>query len=246
MRCNLAVVLLLLVSACARTREASARDADQLLSNIRARVDALGRDDLAAWARYVADDMLTPFEGAVPSKQALLEQRKAWPKAVRYYYGPLEQVKVRFHGDTAVVTYRARQYNEIGGQTTYVQSWQIETHVRSGDGWMLVGVADAPIPFEPTVATLDPRIYDAYVGDYEYAPGMIAAVRRVGDRLVHQMPGLGDDELVPETDTSFFIRGEAAGGSSSRTIFVKDDAGRVTHYIYRQYGATDRTVRKIR
>ena len=246
MRCNVTVLLLLLASACAHTREAPARNADQLLSSIRARLDALGRNDLAAWARYVADDMLTPFEGAVPSKQALLEQRKAWPKAVRYYYGALEQAKVRFHGDTAVVTYRAKQYNEIGGQTTYVQSWQVETHVRSGDGWLLVGVADAPIPFEPTGATLDPRVYDAYVGDYEYAPDMIATVRRVGDKLVHRIQGSDDEELVPETETSFFIRGEAAGGSSSHTIFVKDNAGRVTHYIYRQYGATDRIVRKIR
>jgi hypothetical protein len=56
----------------------------------------------------------------------------------------------------------------------------------------------------------------------------------------------GEDELLPENETTFFIKGEAAGGSSSRTIFVKDSAGRVTHYIYREYGGTDRIVKKIR
>ena len=107
-------------------------------------------------------------------------------------------------------------------------------------------MADAPIPLEPTPAKLDPKILDGYVGEYEYAPNLIARVSRVGDTLVHKMPGASDDELLPESETTFFIKDEAAGGSSSRTIFVKDNSGRVTHYIYRQYGSTDRIVKKIR
>ena len=70
--------------------------------------------------------MLDPVEGEMGSKQALIKQRESWPREVKYHYGPLEDVKVRLHGDTAVVTYRAKQYNEIGGQTTYNQTWQIE------------------------------------------------------------------------------------------------------------------------
>jgi hypothetical protein len=37
----------------------------------------------------------------------------------------------------------------------------------------------------------------------------------------------------------------AAGGDASRIIFAKDAGGRVTHYVYRDLGATDRIVRKI-
>ena len=94
----------------------------EILSSIRARLDALAHNDMQTWGSYVADDMLTPLEGAKLSKQALIEQREHWPAAVKYYYGELENPKVRLHGDTAVVTYRARQYNEIGGQITYVQT----------------------------------------------------------------------------------------------------------------------------
>ena len=218
----------------------------EILASIRARLDALAHNDMKTWGSYVADDMLTPLEGAMLSKQALIEQREHWPAAVKYYYGELENPKVRLHGDTAVVTYRARQYNEIGGQITYVQTWQSETHVRRGKDWILVAVADAPFPLEPSAAKLDPKILDSYVGEYQYAPSLIAKVSRVGDTLLHTMPGASDDELLPENETTFFIKGEAAGGSSSRTIFVKDSSGRVTHYIYREYGATDRIVKKIK
>ena len=37
----------------------------------------------------------------------------------------------------------------------------------------------------------------------------------------------------------------AAGGDASRIIFAKDAGGRVTHYVYRDLGATGRIVRKI-
>ena len=222
----------------------------EILASIRARLDALAHNDMKVWASYVSDDLLTPLEGTKLSKQAFIEQREHWPAAVKYYYGELEDPKVRFHGDTAVVTYRARQYNEIGGQITYVQTWQTETHVRKGkdknNDWLLVAVSDAPIPLEPTAIKLDPKILDAYVGEYQYAPNMIATVTRAADTLLHQMPGAGTDELLPESETTFFIKGEAASGASSRTIFVRDTTGRVTHYIYREYGATDRVVKKIR
>ena len=53
-------------------------------------------------------------------------------------------------------------------------------------------------------------------------------------------------EWLPESETTFFVPGEAAGGDSSRIIFVKDAGGRVTHYIYRELGATDRIVKKVK
>jgi ketosteroid isomerase-like protein len=120
-----------------------AKKAEQeIVAAIRGRLDALAHNDIAAWSRYVADDMLAPLEGPIGSKQALIKQRENWPREVKYYYGPLEDVRVRIHGDTVVVTYRAKQYNEIGGQTTYNQTWQMETWMRRGSDWLLISVAD--------------------------------------------------------------------------------------------------------
>jgi hypothetical protein len=42
------------------------------------------------------------------------------------------------------------------------------------------------------------------------------------------------------------MKGEAASGDSSRITFVRDAGGRVTHYVYRELGGTDRIVKKVK
>ena len=167
---------------------ACAQAEDEIVSAIRSRLEANRHNDMATWAKFVADDMMAPMEGATRSKQSRMAQQKAWPREVTYSYGPLQDLKVRVNGDTAIVTYHADQFTEIGGQTTSVHKWQIETHVRRDGRWLLLGVAE----------------------------------------------------------TTFFVPGAAAGGDTSRMIFVKDAGGRVTHYIYRELGGTDRIVKRIK
>jgi ketosteroid isomerase-like protein len=237
-------VLIFLSSGCQEKSAAHDKNAEaELLTSIRARLDAVARNDIAAWSQYVADDMLAPLPAnGVTPKQAWIKTREHWPSAVKYYYGPLENIKVQMHGDTAVVTFRAKQYNDIGGQVTYFDSWQIETHIRRDNRWLLAAIADAPILPAPKIAKVNAKIHDGYVGEYEYAPGFVAKVVRVGDKLLHELPNAGTDQLLPESDSTFFIEGD----NSSRTIFVRDATGRTTHYIYRELGATDRIVRKIK
>jgi uncharacterized protein DUF3471 len=219
------------------------KDKEQVLAAIRGRLDALAKRDFAAWASFVSDKMIAPLGG---TKQGLLNERRSWPEEVRYFYGPLEDIRIQLFGDTAVVAYRSKQLNEIGGQTTYQNKWQIETHIRQGKKWLLVAIGDAVIPPEPTAVNIDSRIYDAYVGRYEWSPTLISTITRDGDRLIEEFGKMGKSELLPESETTFFVKGEAAGGDSSRVIFVKDSAGRVTHYIYRELGGTDRIVKRIR
>jgi ketosteroid isomerase-like protein len=226
--------------------EADRKSKDEVLASIRGRLEAIAYRDFEQWASFVADDMLAPREGRIPSKQNLIQMIKGWPPDVKYYYGPLEDLKVRVHGDTAVVSYLAKQYNEIGGQTTFVQSWQMETLMRTATGWKLISVADAPIPRPPVVAKVDPKVYDAFVGQYEWAPTLVATISREGDRLIQQLGSPDKEELLPESEYSFFSKDEAESGGTSRYIFVKDGGGRVTHYIYRELGGTDRIVKKVR
>ena len=197
----------------------------EVLTALRGRLDAAARNDTAAWARFVGDDCLVPLEGATPSKQAWVQQHSSWPREVKYFYGPLEDVKVRVHGETAIVTFHAKQFHEFGGQTTYQHRWQIETWMRQRGNWLLVSVADGLIPIEPTAARVDPALYDAYAGQYEWAPTMISTFVRKGDKLIDQFMGQVESELVPESETTFFVKGQAASGDSSRFIFVKDSSG---------------------
>lgn len=224
---------------------AFAQAEEEVATAIRGRLDAVRRNDIAAWEPFVADDMMGPLEGATRSKQSWLAQHKAWPREVAYWYGPLQDLKVRINGDTAIATYHSDQLNQIGGQTTTVHRWQIETHVRRDGRWLLLGVGDGLIPPEPTRAKIDPSILDAYAGEYQWAPTLISRIERKGDRLIERLRG-DTAEWLPESDTTFFVPGEAAGGGSSRIIFVKDADGRVIHYLYRELGTTDRIVRKTR
>ena len=224
---------------------AFAQAEEEVVTAIRSRLDAVQRNDIAAWSKFVADDMMAPLEGAVRSKQGWIRMHESWPREVTYGYGPLQDAKVRINGDTAIVTFHSQQFTTIGGQTTSAHKWQIETHVRRDGRWQLLGVADGPIPSEPTAAKIDPALLAAYAGEYEWAPTLISKIEPRGDRLLDHFAG-GTGEWLPENDTTFFVPGEAAAGDSSRMIFVRDAGGRVTHYIYRTPGESDRIVKKVK
>jgi hypothetical protein len=71
---------------------------------------------------------------------------------------------------------------------------------------------------------LDPSVYDAFVGEYELAPGVTIDVRREGDRLVVQATGQPADVAIPESELRFFSRKVDA-----QVTFGKDADGHVTH-----------------
>ena len=96
------------------------------------------------------------------------------------------------------------------------------------------------IPRERRVATVDPSIYDAYVGEYQLAPTFTITVARAGNRLLAQATGQPQVELFPESETKFFLRVVDA-----QITFVRNEQGQVTGLILHQ-GGRDMPGRKIR
>ncbi len=80
-------------------------------------------------------------------------------------------------------------------------------------------------------AKVDPQRFDAYVGHYEYTPGLVDTVTREGDRLFVQSSGLEKEALLAENDTTFF-----APGQDWRVIFLRNEKGDVTSLVFRQNG----------
>ena len=89
-------------------------------------------------------------------------------------------------------------------------------------------------PRKPRVPIkLDTKLLDACAGDFEFAPskafpaGIIATIRREGDRLLWQARGKnafpGAFSIYPESETDFFFK---MGGA--RLTFMKNDRGEVT------------------
>jgi CubicO group peptidase (beta-lactamase class C family) len=95
------------------------------------------------------------------------------------------------------------------------------------------------IPRERVVAKVDPKIYDAYTGQYELKPDFVITITREGDRLMGQPTGQPKVELLPESETKFFIKEVDA-----QVSFVKDGKGQITHLILHQGG--DQQGKKIK
>jgi CubicO group peptidase (beta-lactamase class C family) len=84
---------------------------------------------------------------------------------------------------------------------------------------------------ERPVAKVDPKLYDAYVGQYQLGPNFIITITRDGDRLLAQATGQPQFEIFPESETKFFLKVVEA-----QISFVKDAAGQVTELILHQGG----------
>ncbi len=87
---------------------------------------------------------------------------------------------------------------------------------------------------------VDPKLYDAYVGQYELAPTFILTVTKEDDHLFAQATGQGKIELFPETEKDYFLKVVDA-----QVTFVKNDKGEVTQLILHQ-GGSDRPAKKIK
>jgi hypothetical protein len=81
-------------------------------------------------------------------------------------------------------------------------------------------------PAEPARPKVDPKIYDAYVGQYDATGLGILTITKEGDKLYGQPEGDTKEELVPDSETEF-----TAPSVGAKVKFVKDDSGKVTHLI---------------
>lgn len=88
-------------------------------------------------------------------------------------------------------------------------------------------------PSPPVVAgaTVDAKLYDAYVGEYEITPTFKAAVFKDGDKLMMQATDQPAFELYPESADNFFLKVVEA-----KVTFTRDDKGQVTGLVIHQGG----------
>ena len=112
-------------------------------------------------------------------------------------------------------------------------------------GALAVGIAALYIPGlipERTAAKLDPKVFDAYVGQYQPNPSTALSVTREGNKLMVKQGSAEKRELVPESESSFFM-------PENRLVtysFVKDEKGQVTHLVVQREGTEVGRAKKIK
>jgi len=62
------------------------------------------------------------------------------------------------------------------------------------------------LPKERKAIKVDPGIYDAYIGQYEFSPEFIAMITKENKSLFIQATGQPKFEIFPESETKFFIK----------------------------------------
>jgi uncharacterized protein (TIGR03435 family) len=86
-----------------------------------------------------------------------------------------------------------------------------------------------PPPKERKEITIDPKLFDAYVGRYELAPNVIFTVTRTENHFFAQLTGQDRLEVFPETTHDFFLK-----ILDAQLTFVTDSQGRATELILHQ------------
>lgn len=92
---------------------------------------------------------------------------------------------------------------------------------------------------EPTAIKLPPDALDKYVGVYQLDRKEEAVIRREGERLLAQFPRAGKIEILPSSETEFFIK-----GSRNRLSFTKNGAGEISGLVLHSTYGADREAMK--
>src|SRR5215813_5643333 len=94
-------------------------------------------------------------------------------------------------------------------------------------------------PQEPKTIALDPKTFDAYVGEYQLSANVVLAISREGDKFYVEASALPKAQMFAESETKFFLK-----VMDAQITFVRDASGKVTHLILHQ--ARDREAKKIK
>jgi hypothetical protein len=188
---------------------------------------------MAAYGSSMADDLIyIPDWGTVYSKQQILARTlRSFKEGVGKKFEDIRDVHVVEDGRSAILTCEVIERVIYGDQELRDRLRRTVHFVRRKGRWQAVLIQFTAVPENHRVAVhIDPARVDAYVGRYLWTSGLVNTITKEGDKLMSQWRVTGSKtEQLPLDETTFFARDDLG-----ETIFVKNDAGLVTHYIYRR------------
>lgn len=149
----------------------------------------------------------------------------------------------RVHHSGSLPGFRAMIARYLDDKLTVIVLTNADT---ANPGAIALGVAETYIPSlipQRTAVKIDPKILDAYVGQYQPNAVVTLTISREGDKLMFQ-PNASTDkqELLPENETSFFT-------NANRHLtykFIKDEKGQVTELVVQNAGREVGKAKKIK
>jgi hypothetical protein len=199
----------------------------EIINFERERLKAFAQDDKATFEQLVTDDLtMTHTSGEVANKAQLMAvMRRSSPDRPLPALS-IEDAKVRVYGDAAVMTGKLVE-TALDGRRVWVLRFT-NTYIKLKGRWRLAAGQLTTLSRERASIKVDPKIYEAYIGQYRNPAGRILNVVREGDKLMAEAGGQ-KVELFPAAEAQFFIK-----EGDVLLVFVKDEQGRVIRLINRR------------
>lgn len=90
------------------------------------------------------------------------------------------------------------------------------------------------LPREHKIISLDQKILEKYVGEYQIGTNIVIAVTLQDGKLMGQLGGQGKFSMSPESETEFYSK-----DVNAQIVFEKDAQGLVTGFILKQGGGNN-------
>ncbi|UDL89795.1 serine hydrolase [Mesorhizobium sp. PAMC28654] len=178
-------------------------------------------------SQSMASQMLTPGLG----DYGLGPVVSGSPPNRRFSHGGVDEGFVSFMvayetGDGAVVMTNGERGGDLAGEI--MRSIAAEYHWPNGQAVLRKRT------------TVDPKLLDRFVGNYQLSPRFFIQISREGDHLFSQATGQGKYEIFPESDRDFFLT-----EVDVVITFETDGQADATRLILHQDG-TDHPARRVR
>ena len=197
-------------------------------------VTALKQGDRPALERMIADGFtFVHSTGGMDTKKEYIDNVVAGAQAGRAPDIERLDNRIEVHdGHTALAVTRGL----IRGRGDDILVRSTHVYVKRGEHWHWAGGQSTRLPNRPkALATISSDLRDSYAGRYEVGPGRILTVRADGETLRANLPGFREAELIARSETEFaWFNPEL--NVEAQLLFVRDDAGNVTHATYRRDG----------
>jgi ketosteroid isomerase-like protein len=184
--------------------------------------EAVSHRDEAALRRLLADDyVFTHSTGDVEDKAQRIASITGG-KLPSVESASRSDVEFRVYGDAVVITSGSRQKSELNGVSREIQFRGIMVWVRHEGRWQLVAQQSTRVQPRRTPASLDPKVLDAYAGEYEMAPGRRYAITREGPVLIAR-GAERELTLTPTSETKCYVE-----GMDAEWTFYRGEGGAVS------------------
>ena len=243
----LSTIVFTTASINAQTPAADIKPEAQIQALVNELRDAAKRKDRAVYERLLADGFFfIHSNGATSNRKMYIDNFAAGVQTVQQDTagGTIEDERVTVYGENSAV-YVARGVLTDSAKNLELHLRAVWAFAKLNGRWQQIYGQTSPLPARPKAASVDFKLYDAYVGEYQVREGVVFTVRREGNTLRTTQTFRQPGELIPKSDTEF-IWYNPDMVFDGQVTFIKSADGSVTHVAFRSNGNEIWRAKKIK